>query len=271
MQGILDLHVHAAPSLFPRRYDDRQIAAVARQAGVSTLVLKAHEGSTAERARLAGPDLLGGVVLNSTVGGASPDAVRVAAGLGAKIVWLPTASAEAHIAGERHAELSVHRPGFFSPVPLCEGGRLLPEWLAVFDEVAAHELVLASGHLSVDEAVCAFRAAKERGVRRLLVNHPLLPFMGWRREHAAQLREMDARLEVGVLPDHLAGTRPSPTEILFAVYPAELLVFGSDLGHTAFPDYPEGLRDWIERTAPAVGDTALAAILTANGRELLGL
>lgn len=48
LNDIVDCHVHTSPSLMPRRHTDGEILAVARQAGVGTVVLKAHEGSTVE-------------------------------------------------------------------------------------------------------------------------------------------------------------------------------------------------------------------------------
>src|SRR5487761_534860 len=106
---LVDLHVHSAPSLLPRHGDDRATAAAAERAGIELFVLKAHEGSTAERALLVGGGAVGGIVLNSPVGGANPEAVRVAAQLGARVVWLPTISSPAHKRANRSAELSVHR------------------------------------------------------------------------------------------------------------------------------------------------------------------
>jgi hypothetical protein len=270
MRGIVDLHLHSAPSLLPRRYSDSEMVRVARQAGVSTIVLKAHEGSTAARAQLVGQGVVGGIVLNSFVGGANPDAVRVAAGLGVRVVWMPTASAHAHIAAYSRAELSVHRQGLFSAVPVCHEGHLRSEWYQVFEEVVAHDLVLASGHISMDEAVCAFQAAAACGVSRFLINHPLMPFLGWRDEHGKAFRRLEARIEVGVVADHLAGSGPRPTETLVACYPHRLLVFGSDLGHTSFPEYLVGIESWMERVEPLVDDGSLEAIMKANGKQLLG-
>ena len=89
---MADLHVHAAPSLLPRHGDDRATVAAERAVGFSTVVLKAHEGSTVERATCAGDGAFGGIVLNSPVGGANPDAVEVAARLGGRVAWMPTVS-----------------------------------------------------------------------------------------------------------------------------------------------------------------------------------
>jgi hypothetical protein len=271
MHGIVDLHVHTGPSLLPRRYSDAEMIRIVRQAGVLTVVLKAHEGSTVERALLAGQEAVGGIVLNSSVGGANPDAVRVAAALGGRVVWMPTVSAQAHIAGHSRAELSVHRQGMFSAVSVCQEGQLCPEWYPVFEEVASHDLVLASGHISIDEAVCAFQAAAACGAKRFLVNHPLMPFQGWRDEHSEALRKLEARIEIGVLADNLAKSGRPPTEVLAACYPRDLLVFGSDLGHTSFPDYLAGIESWMEQVEPLVTEAGLETIMKTNGRELLSI
>jgi hypothetical protein len=157
----------------------------------------------------------------------------------------------------------------------------------------------------MDETLCVFREAAARGVKRLLVNHPLFGFLGWRDEHIEAFTQLDARIEIGVLADHLTATdsvkdaghsvlsgaaRPStpppggsaqgarrkvegrkgtPTEYFASRYPSRLIVFGSDLGHTSFPEYVEGVRAWIERFTPVFGEARLVDILTKNGRELL--
>jgi hypothetical protein len=270
---IMDVHVHSAPSLVPRHTADPGTHVAAAGAGVTRFVLKAHEGSTAERAALLGDDVVGGVVLNSPVGGANPDAVLVAARLGARVVWMPTISSSAHKAAHERPELAAHAGVTFREVVVCEGSTLVAAWYDVIDEVAAHDLVLASGHLTMDEAVVVFTEARRRGVRRLMVNHPLLPFLGWRDEHVEQLRALDAWLEVGVLADLLCAEAdddgPSATEQLATHYPLELLVFGSDLGHTAYPTLEEGLTTWFRRTAGALGESAVGSLMTKSGRELV--
>lgn len=263
--------MHSGPSLLPRHGDDAETAAAAERAGIELFVLKAHEGSTAERSLLIGRGAVGGIVLNSPVGGPNPEAVRVVAQLGGRLVWLPTISSPAHQLAHRSPELSAHRDIAFSAVAICTDRVLEPSWMHVFEEVAAADMVLASGHASIDEAIIAFAAARQVGVRRFLVNHPLMPFLGWRDEHASKLRELGARLELGVLPDLVTQGGHSGTARLLRIYPPELLVFGSDLGHANFPRLDVGVAAWAERWGRIAGSAVIGRIMSGNSRELVAL
>jgi hypothetical protein len=269
-EGIVDFHVHSAPSLLPRHTWDPETSAACVRAGVSRFVLKAHEGSSAERAALLGALAVGGVVLNSSVGGANPDAVATAARMGARVVWLPTLSSPAHQAAATSRELNVHRGNAMSPVPVVDAGReLRSEWYPVLEVIAEHDLILGSGHVLLDEALVVFRAAHALGARRFLVNHPLLPFLEWRSEHPAALQALECRLEVGPVADLIAEGEVAATPRLVETYPSELLVFGSDLGHTQFPTYEEGVASWLQSAIRHFEEDQLHRIMTANGEALL--
>ncbi|MEU4227013.1 DUF6282 family protein [Nonomuraea sp. NPDC026600] len=266
---MADLHAHASPSLLPRHGDDRATLAAERAAGFTTVVLKAHEGSTVERAAAAGDGVYGGVVLNSPVGGANPDAVEVAARLGGRVVWMPTVSARTHKAGASSPELSVHRGFELRPVDVIgDDGALRPEWFDVLDVVADHDLLLASGHLSAHETVVLFTQARRRGVRRLLVNHPKMAFLHWNDEAARALRDVGAYLELGILPDLLGG--PAQASLtLTRTYPRSLLVFGGDLGHADHPPPAAAVAPWLHKLQRHVGPARAAAIMTTQTRSLL--
>ncbi|HEY7859267.1 MAG TPA: DUF6282 family protein [Candidatus Nanopelagicales bacterium] len=267
-RDMTDLHTHAAPSLLPRHGDDAQTVAAERSVGFSTVVLKSHEGSTVERAAIAGPGVCGGIVLNSAIGGANPDAVEVAARLGGRVVWMPTVSARTHKRGASSPELAVHRGFELGPVDVVDDGVLRAEWHDVLDVIAAHDLLLASGHLSADETVVLFREARARGVQRLLVNHPMMAFLGWNTEAASVLRGLDARLELGILPD-LLGDADHRSLLLTRSYPTSLLAFGGDLGHAQHPSPSATVAPWLHELQRRVGATVAAAIMTTQTKELL--
>jgi hypothetical protein len=266
---MVDLHVHAAPSLLPRHGDDTQTVQAERDVGFGTVVLKSHEGSTVERATIAGDGVYGGVVLNSPMGGANPDAVEVAARLGGRVVWLPTVSARNHKAGASAPELSVHRGFELRAVDVVGGeGRLDESWYEVLDVVAEHDLLLASGHLSAAETVLVFAEARRRGVQRLLVNHPLMAFLHWTDEAARELQSLDAHLELGILPDML-GDEAHRSLNLTRRYPVSLLVFGGDLGHRDHPGPDAAVAPWLGDLELCVGAERAAAIMTTQTRSLL--
>jgi hypothetical protein len=267
-RDMTDLHAHAAPSLLPRHGDDAATTSTERDLGFTVVVLKSHEGSTVERAAVAGPDVYGGVVLNSAIGGANPDAVEVAARLGGRVVWMPTVSSRTHKAGASNPELSVHRGFELRPVDVFDDERLRPEWYDVLDVIAEHDLLLASGHLSADETATLFEIARQRGVRRLMVNHPKMAFLGWN-DHARQrLVDLGAHLELGILPD-LLGAPENASVGLVDEYPLELLVFGADLGHAHHPGPRDAVPTWLRALEKRVGEQAAHTILGENGRTLL--
>jgi hypothetical protein len=276
ISGVADLHVHGAPSLVPRHGLDHEVVGAHAQVGVDLAVLKAHEGSTAERAVLAreragtdGVQVLGGIVLNSPVGGANPDAVEVSARLGGRVVWMPTVSAPAHVASAARPELSVHRTLSFRQVDvLGEDGALLPAWQEVLDVVAAADLVLASGHLTCAEALVLFRAARAAGVRRMLLNHPRMPFLQWDDAAAPELARLGVVLELGILPDLLTPDGPRSTT-LGEVYPHDQLAFGGDLGHADHPTMAQALPGWLADLEACLGEAGAERALTTVGRELV--
>src|SRR3954467_4034928 len=166
VRGAVDYHVHVAPDFAERRITGVQLARRSKELGLGGFGLKSHYTATHERAAVVreavpGVAVLGTVVLNRAIGGLNALAVEVAARQGARIVWFPTVSSVNEqrevLAADRGrkgpvwgvCELSLREAGADgSPVEVVEGaGELLPEAHAVLRVVAAHRLVLMTGHL----------------------------------------------------------------------------------------------------------------------------
>jgi hypothetical protein len=269
LEGIVDLHVHGSPSVFPRHASDIETVQMNSTAGVVLSVLKAHEGSTVDRAAIAGPQALGGIVLNSAVGGPNADAVEIAGRLGGRIVWMPTISAPAHVAAANSPELALNRDLRLSTVDVVEGGRLVDSWHDVLEVVGQYDMVLASGHLTGTEALILFRAARYHGVRRFLLNHPVMPFLEWNSSLIPDLRTLNVHLEMSIVPDQIVEQLGRSSRDLVDVYPTEMLVFGSDVGHVDHPTLPASLPEWVARLSKRAGDAATEQIMTTNGRRLV--
>jgi uncharacterized protein DUF6282 len=193
----------------------------------------------------------------------------VAARLGGRVVWMPTVSSRTHKAGAASPELSVHRGFELGAVDVVDAaGTLLPEWYPVLDAIAAHDLLLVSGHLSAAETVVLFTAARQRGVQRLLVNHPKMAFLHWDSAAAREMRELGAYLELGILPD-LLGDAEHSSLTLTGEYPTELLAFGGDLGHAHHDPPAVAVAPWLRALEQRVGAARAATIMTTQTRSLV--
>jgi hypothetical protein len=52
LEGAIDLHVHSAPDVDIRRFNDLELASEAKRAGMGAILIKSHQNSTVERAWL---------------------------------------------------------------------------------------------------------------------------------------------------------------------------------------------------------------------------
>src|SRR5690348_8634580 len=187
IRGAIDMHVHVGPDVIPRRVDAVDLAREFQRHGLDGFVVKSHYVPTADIASIVNrvvPDVRvsGAITLNLSVGGLNPAAVEVSAQLGAKVVWMPTVDAANEWSGRRpgtpppawgafHERLMV-RPGYPPPITLLgPDGRLVEAVEQCLDVIAAHDLVLATGHVGRDEIFALARRARELGVASFLVTH----------------------------------------------------------------------------------------------------
>jgi hypothetical protein len=246
LEGAVDLHVHSAPDLDPRRFDDIELAREAAQAGMGAILIKSHQNSTVERAWLVSqvvPDIrvYGGLVLNETVGGLNPAAVQLAISMGARQIWMPTRSAENH---RRHHGMS----GGISV--LDANGQLVSAAEEILQQIARSHCILGTGHLSPEESSVVIDRASALGIRNLLVTHPEWPPTFYSLE--AQ-KELSSRGNVifercFVSTTHRCGFVPFETiERAISDVGVGTTVLSTDLGQPDTPPPVEGLRLFAER------------------------
>ncbi len=287
LQGAVDVHCHPAPSPFPRRFDHLDAAAHYSPL-FRAVVMKSHHHCTVtdlltiknHGLQNYSTQLVAGIALNSAVGGINPNAVDQALKMGTRVVWLPTISSARHKA--HHAKELHSFP--ISPLQLMpertygvldETGAVTDEMLAVLDCIAEADAVLASGHLAPDEVQAVFAAAGERGVGRLLVNHP---------NFITEIPQDDT-LELaraGAAIEHVTGMYDPDSS--FSRWPIEVLVdwidkigaehtcFGSDLGQAGNPLPVDSYRYVVGRLLDAgLAEDDLITIVSRRATRLLGL
>ena len=288
LDGAVDLHVHPAPSPFPRRMDAAEAARRAADAGMRAIVVKSHHhDTTTDVAALrghgidaAGIDVFGGVALNTQVGGLNPHAVNLCLAMGGRIVWLPTIASPNHIAHGHQVKFPQLAVPLVDEEPVDvwangPGGPLRPEVHEIVRMVAEADAVLASGHMPPASIIATFEAAREAGVRRLIVNHPNFVIDASRDE----VRRM---VELGALIEHSLCMYDE--ESTFCNWRIDTLVdwirwvgpehssLGSDLGQANNPYPVDSFRKICSRLLEAgMPEREVRAIVADNPARLIGL
>ena len=237
LRGSYDLHVHAAPDASQeRRMDALEVARCAYEAEMGGFVFKSHDYNTAPLTyalNLMYPDLnvFGSITLNRSVGGINPDAVQVAAALGAQVVWMPTHSADFQLR-ERDAE----------GIRVSDGdGNLRDGVHEVLEIIATNDMTLASGNISPPEAIALFTAARNQGVRRMIATHP---------DGTATLEEQRRMIRLGAFPEYTflacmpSRARRTPQQLAETIRSLGVAncIVTTDFGQWQNPPPAEGMR-----------------------------
>ena len=267
LRGAYDLHVHAAPDAKQdRRMDALEVARCAYEAEMGGFVLKSHDYNTAPltyalNRMYPGLSVFGAITLNRSVGGVNPDAVQVAADLGAQVVWMPTHDADFRLREQGGEGIRV----------ADGGGNLCGGVHEVLEIIAANDMTLASGHISPSESIALFRAAKSQGVRRMIATHP---------DGVATLEEQRRMIELGAYPEHTflscmpSGARRTPKRLVDTIRTlgVDNCIVTTDFGQWQNPPPAEGMRMAIAALLDAgMTPHEVTALVKGNPAHLLGV
>ncbi|MGB9727504.1 MAG: DUF6282 family protein, partial [Nitrososphaeria archaeon] len=170
LDGACELHVHCSPDIIKRTVTEIGLAKMCKKFGYKAIVSKNHFTPTYDRAyyvRSIVPEIkfFGGIVLNYTLGGLNPQAVKAAIAYDAKLVWMPTFHSDHHLkkAGqimydpkrfEKHVDFRL-RNGLKI---LDEEGKIRNEVYEILDLISENDIILGTGHISKEET---FKLVKE--------------------------------------------------------------------------------------------------------------
>jgi hypothetical protein len=277
LKGVIDIHVHQDPDSAPRAIDADDLARLAKQMGMRGLVLKNHWEPTASlaymtRKAVPGIELFGGITQDLAVGGINIEAVRhmseIKGGFG-RVVWLPTFDAQNQVKDTG------------PQVPVSKDGKLLPGVLALLDFIASKpQLVLETGHVSAQEGLMVIRAAKERGIKQIVVTHAMAGPIEMSIPDMQQAAAMGAYIEFvygATLEKGATLTLAKYAQAIRAVGPA-YCILASDLGGVRPPPSPprplepQGMLDFmngLHALGLSVADIDLMA--KTNPAKVLGL
>jgi len=244
VQSSIDMHVHHAPDAHIRRSVDALQAAIqAEKAGMKAIVLKNHDYPTAPLAQIVSQSVsnvivFGSLCLDFAVGGLNPSALEASALLGAKVVWMPTFSAASEM-----EKLGISEKGIKI---LDDNGNIVPAIKEILDMVKSHEMVLATGHISTAETFALVDEARQKGITRIIITHPLETGLGANLtiEEQRQLADKGAFIEHCFICTMPLGDRLDPVRIVEAVRAvgAKRCILTTDFGQEWNPLPAEGMR-----------------------------
>lgn len=273
LEGVIDIHAHAAPDSTPRSIDAIDLARLAESRGMRAIVLKNHYEPTADVAYLVhkvvpGILVFGGIDLNLSVGGMNPAAVEKMAlttgGLG-KVVWMATFDTRAQVAASKQNRLSVD---------VARNGELLPETKAVIAMIARYRLVMATGHNSPEEDLLLIREARRQGITHIVVTHPMIS-----PTHMSIAQMQQAAARGAYLEFVYNGLIGAGKEYDFADYAKAIRAIGvehcilsSDMGQPGNPLHPDGLQMFFDgMRKQGFTQSEIDQMSKTNPARLLGL
>ena len=252
LEGIIDLHIHAAPDIRTRKLNDLQLMEAAVERGVRAVVIKSHHVPTVDRATLVNMmkeekygsssdfQMFGGIALNRSVGGINPWAVEAALKLGAKLVWMPTNTSENHCRKEGKSHF----------VSCVKDGKVVEELKTVFELIRDFDAVLETGHISPEECFIVTEAARNADVKKIVITHPEFHIVGMSLEDQRRIvKDYDVLLERvyaqpiggGVYKKNLADNVEAMREI-----GCEHFIVATDSGQMQNPEWYCSIAEYID-------------------------
>jgi hypothetical protein len=277
LTGAADLHCHFGPDAHRERSVDALDAARdAAAAGHSAVVLKSHDYPTAALAAIVdrvvdGVRVFGGICCDREVGGVNPAAVETALRVGAKIVWLPTLSSRQDQLNGIGEQLGIPGPGLSV---VDDDGTLSSDTHAVLDLVAAHDAILATGHVTWPEHLEVTKEFGRRG--KVLVTHAMEELAGPNLtvEQCTELADLGATIELCALTclGALATRPPGDIARAASTIGAERCTLATDYGQKANVRPAPGFQEFADALlAEGLDERAIRSMACDNPCALLGI
>jgi Family of unknown function (DUF6282) len=289
LEGAFDTHVHSAPDVLPRKFDDLELAQRFKARRMAGFVLKSHYICTADRATLVNsivPEIqaFGAIALNNSVGGLNPLGLDIAGRLGNKVVFLPSvdnANELENVAGQRDESklpywMSIAREMRALGIAgnwlnVTEDGQVTPATRQCLEIVAKHDMVLATSHIRPSEMLPIVNAAREANVQRIIITHPEFPTTLLSIEQQQELARLGVYFERCFTTPY---TNKISWEQVYAnirqVGPASTIL-ATDLGQTTNPYPDEGLAMWVEKLLDnGFSEREIQTMVRDNPAQLLG-
>lgn len=280
LEGMYDLHVHAAPSVQKRRFTSLEAVKSASAERMAGLLLKDHTYHSTPMADTINEmglqtKAFGAIMLNEAVGAVSASVVEIALALGAKEIEMPTYSSKGHFDAYGDDQKIFPYKKRVKPIFILDDhGRLIPEVEEIVELVRGKAAFLASGHLSSVEVDAMVRRAKGLGCKVMVssvsTDMPGYP-LDYQKRWASDLIFMEHDYAAVTDMPHVRTPVETIVQQIRSVG-AERCVIASDAGNMKLPDNVSAMREFIRLLVEAgITDQEIDLMTRRNPRILLGI
>ncbi len=217
----------------------------------------------------------------------NPEAVKMALRMGAKGVWMPSHWARHDVEYQRKyqslmgGETLGNEAYERTETVLSSDGKIKPEVREILGLVAEHDVMLSTGHLSLQEAHLLLDEAQTLGIRKLVVHTVNWHVMRYPLKDQAEMVEKGAMLEYAFtsLPNPIweppdLSRRISLDDVCTSIrnVGVEHCVLTTDSGQITSPPPIECMREWVEMlTVRGFTKREIDTMIKINPARLLGL
>lgn len=288
LKGCIDYHIHSGPDCFPRILNDIEIVKQAKDAGMRAVLLKSHTESMAARAKMAMVangcvsgefDAFGTLALNLSIGGLNPEAVRNGVRMGVKQVYMPTIHATHYLAqmGAVPMFAKLLEGGGLKGISLFDdGGKLKDEVKEICDIIAEADIVLATGHVSIEEGKAVVAEAHRRGVKKIVVTHPTSPMEAYTIDDMKEIISLGATMLEHVVNDTTHQMKnPIPSTVIsdaIKATGAAHTIMSTDSGQVINPVPVESMENFIAMMLDdGISEADIKVMTRDNPAKMLGI
>ena len=285
VKNFIDLHVHIGPEVLPRKFTVPEI--VREETGkIGGMALKNHFYPTMPLIKTIRESkellLIGSVTLNNYVGGLNPDVIYGSAKISKKpiIVWFPTINADNFLKRSKYeippewvgkgfeSRLSSEVTGISI---MDKDGYIKKQVRDVLTAIKNNNCVLATGHISWQEAEILVKEALKTGIRRIIVTHPIYQLINMpisvqkelAKNEGVYIEQNYAMYSIDNIPIEKIA------EQIKAVNPKNCII-SSDVGQISSPNPSEAMKKFTELLEEqGIGEDELRTMGETNPRKLL--
>jgi hypothetical protein len=224
--------------------------------------LKNHFYPTSPLIKSAGKTtvkMFGSVVLNNFVGGFNKEAIYAASLLTDSpiMVWFPTTSAAQFLKSSKYEIPPEWTAGSLPAARQStevnnlsvtgKKGSLKREVLEVLRMIKQTKSILATGHISWEESVILVKEAKQLGIEKIIITHPIYQRINMPVEIQKQLASLGARIEMCYSMYSIDDIPMEKIADQIRMIGPENCILSSDVGQKFSPSPSEALLDFSSK------------------------